>query len=84
MGGFFMRLLVGLALNILAYLIMPKPKRHEPKAGDMEVPTVDSGKPVPIVFGTAIMNDPMIIWAGTPIKRRREADEDDLKGKKGF
>lgn len=49
----FIPLLIGLALNIIAYLILPKPKQPKPEpAKDMDNPTAEAGRPVPVVFGT--------------------------------
>ena len=71
--SWLMQLLVGLALNILAYLLMPRPKRKEQKPKDMEAPTVEAGKPVPVAMGTVVIGDPMIIDVGVPIKRKRRS-----------
>lgn len=52
-GAWFIWLLVGLALNILAYLLMPRPKTAKPEAAkDMDNPTAEAGRPLPVVFGT--------------------------------
>ena len=46
-------ILVGLAFQIVGYLIAPRPKQEKPPAAkDMEAPTADAGRPVPVVFGT--------------------------------
>lgn len=46
-------LLVGLVLNIVAYLLMPRPKAEKPPAvQDIEGPTSEAGRPIPVVFGT--------------------------------
>ena len=53
LGGFFLQLLVGVALMVLAFLIMPKPKQEQPAASrDLDNPTAEAGRPVPVVFGT--------------------------------
>lgn len=52
-GAWFLWLLLGLALNIAAYLLMPKPKTAKPEAAkDMDNPTAEAGRPIPVVFGT--------------------------------
>ncbi len=52
-GAWFLALLIGLALNIVAYLLMPKPKTDKPEAAkDLEDPTAEAGRPIPVVFGT--------------------------------
>lgn len=53
LAGFFTQLLVGVALMVLAFLIMPKPKQEKPEASrDLENPTAEAGRPIPVVFGT--------------------------------
>jgi hypothetical protein len=65
MWGFIIPLLVGLALNIVAYLIMPKPKKPKPAAAkDMDNPTVDAGRPIPVLFGTVTIKGLNILWYG--------------------
>lgn len=51
--GFFVQLAVGIALMVIAFLIMPKPKQEQPAASrDLANPTAEAGRPVPVVFGT--------------------------------
>lgn len=58
-------LLVALALNVVAYLIMPKPKTSKPEAAkDMDAPTADAGRPVPVVFGTITVKGLNVLWYG--------------------
>ena len=53
LAGFFTQLLVGVALMVLAFLIMPKPKPEKPEASrDLDNPTAEAGRPIPVVFGT--------------------------------
>lgn len=55
-GAWFIALLIGLALNIIAYLLMPKPKQAKPEAAkDMDNPTADAGRPIPVLIGTVIV-----------------------------
>lgn len=47
---------ISVAITVVAYLIMPKPKQPKPEAAkDMEGPTADQGRPIPVVFGTMIV-----------------------------
>lgn len=49
---FLVMLAISIALSLLAYLLMPKPKQPKPAAAqDMDAPTSDAGRPVPVVFG---------------------------------
>lgn len=53
LAGFFTQLLVGVALMVLSFLIMPKPKPERPEASrDLDNPTSEAGRPIPVVFGT--------------------------------
>lgn len=67
--AWFLALLVGLALNIIAYLIMPKPKTPKPEAAkDMENPTASAGRPLPVVFGTITVQGGNLLWFGEKTK----------------
>lgn len=52
-GAWFIPLLLAIVFQVVAYLLMPKPKQTKPEAAkDMDDPTADAGRPVPVVFGT--------------------------------
>lgn len=71
--AWFIGLLIGLALAVVAYLIMPKPKVAKPDAAkDMESPTADAGRPVPVVFGTMTVKGLNVLWFGDKSTRTRE------------
>lgn len=60
---------------IVSAALAPKPERPKPAAlEDLNVPTVDTARPVPVVFGTVWVSDPNIVWYGdlrtTPIKKK--------------
>jgi hypothetical protein len=79
--AWFLTLLIGLALNIIACLIAPKPKQPKPpEAQDMEKPTAEAGRPIPVVFGTITVKGANILWYGQ--KSRRETDKKEGGGKK--
>ena len=53
MIGWFATMLIGMALNIVAYLIMPKSKAPKPpEVADMDNPTNDTGSPIMVVWGS--------------------------------
>lgn len=83
MVGWLGALLIGLVLNVIAYLIMPKPKQAKPEAAKaMDDPTAEAGKPIPVVFGSIFIKDSNILWFGE--KSHREYDvKEKGKGKKG-
>ncbi len=63
--GFFVQLLIGIALNIIGYLIMPKPKVDQgTETKDLEDPTAEAGKPVPVIWGTLTLKGLNILWYG--------------------
>jgi len=56
MFGFLLPLLqsflFSLLVSVIAYAIMPKPKREKPEAArDLEAPLSQAGIPIPVVFG---------------------------------
>jgi hypothetical protein len=63
--AWFVQLLIGLALNIVAYLIMPKPKQPKPEAAkDLENPTAEAGRPIPVVSGSITVKGLNVLWFG--------------------
>lgn len=62
---FFVQILVSIVLSYLAYLLAPKTKPAKPAAAaEMENPTADAGKPIPVVFGTITIKGPNFLWYG--------------------
>jgi len=60
--------------TILSYLLQPKPEEPSPASlGDFQVPTADSSRSIPVVFGTVLIKDPNTVWYGGlssyPIKK---------------
>lgn len=67
--------LIGLAISVVAYLIMPKPKAPKPpEAKDLEAPTAEAGRPVPVVFGKVRVKGLNLLWYGNISKRVYEVD----------
>ncbi len=63
--GIFVQLLVGIALNVIGYLLMPKPKPPKPpELEDLENPTAEAGRPIPVVFGSVTVSGLNILWYG--------------------
>jgi len=53
------QLVVAVALAVLAHLFSPKPS--DPKSDatrDLEAPTADAGRPVPVIFGEMTVKGP--------------------------
>lgn len=66
----FVSLLIGLALQVVAYLLMPQPKQPKPPAvQDADDPVAEAGKPIPVVFGTLNISGLNVLWFGDKSKR---------------
>lgn len=60
----FEYLLISLALNLLAYALMPKPQVRRPEpVTEIKVPSIQEGKEIPVVFGKMEMS-PFVAWYG--------------------
>ena len=73
---FLINIIVGLAMQILGYLIMPKPKQELPSESELDEPTVQS-KPMPRVWGSITVESPQIIgkWDKQLIKRKAKMEK---------
>lgn len=51
--SFLIMVAISIAMALVAYMLAPKPKRPKPTAAtDIESPTAEAGRPVPVAFGT--------------------------------
>lgn len=53
--------------------LSPKPPEPKPSGlADVNIPSAEPGRPIPIVFGTVLIEDPNVVWYGdlttVPIK----------------
>lgn len=56
---------ISLAMQVVAYLLMPKPKQPKPEAArDLENPVAEAGMPMPVVFGTVTVKGLNVLWFG--------------------
>lgn len=61
----FIPLLVAAAISVVAYLIMPKPKGPKPgSVTDLENPTAEAGRPIPVLFGDMTVKGLNVLWFG--------------------
>lgn len=62
---FLIQLAIGVGLQIIGYLLTPKPKAAQPnEAKDLENPTAEGGRPIPVVFGEMEVTGLNIVWFG--------------------
>ncbi len=63
--NFAIQLAVAVAIALIAYAFMPRPKSTTPDMSrDLELPTAEAGRPVPVVFGTGTIKSPNCLWYG--------------------
>lgn len=62
---FLVQLAIGVGLQVLGYLLMPKPKQEKPPSvDDLQEPTAEAGRPIPKVFGSVTLKGLNILWFG--------------------
>lgn len=63
--SFMIELAIVIALQVVVYVLTPKPKGPKPEAvRDLENPTAAAGRPIPRLFGTALIKGANIVWFG--------------------
>jgi hypothetical protein len=63
--SFFVQILIAIVLAVVSYMLAPKPKRPKPgPVAEIENPTADAGRPIPVVFGTVTIKGPNFLWYG--------------------
>lgn len=65
MVAWFVPILVSFLLSVVSYLLAPKPKQPKPQAAkDMDDPTAEAGRPIPVPFGTLTIKGGNVLWFG--------------------
>lgn len=68
------QLAIAIALSVASFLLAPRPKGPKPpEVKDLESPTAESGRPIPVTFGTTLIESPNILWYGD-----KSTDKEDL------
>lgn len=50
---------------VVSYSMMPKPQSQPPAGlGDINVPTAEEGREIPVLFGTRVLYGPNVVWYG--------------------
>lgn len=70
---FLFTILISLAISFVAYLLSPKPQKAAPPAvQDLESPTAEAGRPIPVLFGDLTISGTNILWFGDKSKNTYE------------
>lgn len=63
--GFWIPFLVAVALQVVAYILTPKPQQPGVKPDEFSnVPTVQEGASIPVLFGTRTITSASVTWYG--------------------
>jgi hypothetical protein len=58
-------LAIAIAVMVVGHLLMPKPKMQRSESTrDMDDPTAEAGRPIPVVFGEITLKSPNVLWFG--------------------
>jgi hypothetical protein len=75
---FWTQLLVGIALQVIGYLLLPKPPGPKPPTlDDFKDPTAEAGRPIPVVFGSVTVRGPNVMgfWDKAIASRKRKSNK---------
>lgn len=61
MPGWVIGLLISIAIDALAYVIMPKPKSSPQGVQDLQAPTSEAGRTAMVIFGSMKVTSPNIL-----------------------
>lgn len=54
-----------IALLVLTVVLAPKPAEPKPASlTDFDIPTAESDRPIPVVFGTVVIKGANVVWYG--------------------
>ncbi len=65
LAPFLLQLAVGVAIQTVGYLILGRTKTEQPtEVSQLEDPTAEPGRPIPVLFGEVEITEVNIIWFG--------------------
>lgn len=74
-AAWIITLIITIALQVVAYVLQPKPKVAKPSAAeDLEDPTADMGRPIPVIFGTVTIKGLNVLGFWDKSKYESEVD----------
>ena len=67
------QLAIVIALQVIAYALTPQPRANRPQESrDLDSPTAEAGRPIPVVFGTITVKGINVIHYADKAKRDYE------------
>lgn len=68
-------LFIFVVTSLISAALAPKPPQPKPAAlSDVDAPTAEEGRPIPVVFGAVIVKGANVVWYGDlvaePIKKK--------------
>lgn len=65
LGPLLLQLALGFLIQVVGYLIMGKPKQEKTDdVRDLEAPTSEAGRPIPVLFGELEIKGLNCLWHG--------------------
>ena len=69
-------LVISIVTSVLSGLLRKIPKVKVSPAGDVQAPTAEEGRNIPVIFGTCLMRAPNVVWYGnfgtSEIKKKKQ------------
>lgn len=62
--NFLLQLVIALVLIVVSVVLTPKVKTPKTEIRELDDPTADAGREIPVIFGTITIRDPNILWFG--------------------
>lgn len=72
--NFFLQLFLFVFTTLIQIALRPKPPEPKPASlSDVDAPTAEEGRPIPVVFGSVLIKGANVVWYGDlvaePIKK---------------
>lgn len=75
----WLKLILFVAAAVISYLLRPQVKQENPSIQNMDDPTADAGKPIPVIRGTMLTKSTNLLWYGQKDHLEREVGGGDAK-----
>lgn len=57
-------LVVWIVAFVAAYALMPRPRQQRPPVQEINAPTAQEGREIPVLFGSRYITGPNVVWYG--------------------